>query len=199
MAESTPAHVDGKTCTKCGKFKPLDQYYRRGDKLYAHCKACHKIMRDKWRAENPTYNADYYQRNREKLIAAAIEYAKQNPPDPERTRQWARERYAANADRQRARKYEWMGANPEAVAETRRRAMSRRRARLRGLPTERYTMDELIERDGTACVLCGEELDLDAVYPDPWAPTVEHLECIQWPGSAGDGADQRERGPLEVQ
>jgi hypothetical protein len=46
--------------------------------------------------------------------------------------------------------------------------------------------EALLERDGTACVLCGEELDLDAVYPDPQAPTVEHLECIAWPDSAGD-------------
>jgi hypothetical protein len=47
-------------------------------------------------------------------------------------------------------------------------------------------MDQLLERDGTLCVLCGEELDLDAVRPDPRSPTVEHLECISWPESAGD-------------
>ena len=48
-------------------------------------------------------------------------------------------------------------------------------------------MDQILERDGTDCVLCGGELDLDAVYPEPLAPSVEHLECISWPdATAGD-------------
>ncbi len=72
------------------------------------------------------------------------------------------------------------------VAENRRRAASRRRARVRGLPVDLYTLEDLLERDGTKCVLCGEELDLTTAYPEPLAPTVEHLECIVWPGSPGD-------------
>jgi hypothetical protein len=44
----------------------------------------------------------------------------------------------------------------------------------------------LLERDGTDCVLCGEPLDLTVSYPEPLAPTVEHLECLSWPDSAGD-------------
>lgn len=29
-------------------------------------------------------------------------------------------------------------------------------------------------------------MDLTAVWPDPKVPTVEHLECLSWPDSAGD-------------
>jgi hypothetical protein len=211
VSESTRACGTHKACSKCKQVKPLIEFSRRSDtgRYKSHCKPCiadssreryrdpverakHKALRDRWRAENPTYHAEYYQRNRERMIAAAIEYEKRNPRkrrrnyDPERRREQERARYAADRERYAAVKQAWRDNNAELVAETRRRAMSRRRARLRGLPAERYTLNQLIERDGTLCVLCGEELDLDAVYPDLLAPTVEHLECIVWADSPGD-------------
>lgn len=47
-------------------------------------------------------------------------------------------------------------------------------------------MADIIARDGNLCVLCGDPFDLDAPWPAPLSPTVEHLECISWPDSAGD-------------
>jgi hypothetical protein len=195
-----------KVCSKCCQCKPLTEFLvkRETDKPRNPCRACiyaanhdryhsdpeyrerHKALRDRWRAENPTFLRENYLQNREQRIAAAIEYERRNPRDPERVRQLARERYAADPDRHRAKKRAWEDNNRELVRELRRRAMSRRRARLRGLPSERYTIDQLLERDGTLCVLCGGELDLSAAHPEPSSPTVEHLECIAWPGSAGD-------------
>ena len=67
------------------------------------------------------------------------------------------------------------------------RAQSRRRrARKLSLPSEPYTLADILARDGTACVLCGEELDLNARFPERRTATVEHLECLSWPDSAGD-------------
>lgn len=204
MDESTSAPVDGKTCVKCDQVKPLSGFGWRSQRRRNDCKACvaaynreryqrdpelrakHKALRDRWRAENPTYLATYYQQNRETLIAAAVEYQKRNPIDPEVRRERERRWRDANAEHHAAVKKAWRAANPERVTEAGRRAQSARRARKRGLPTERYTMAQIIERDGPLCVLCGEELDLDAVHPDPLSPTVEHLECIAWPNSAGD-------------
>lgn len=207
MSESTPAHVEGKVCIKCGELKPHSEYGSRGSgRVRNDCKRCvadynraryqgspevrakHKALRDRWRDENPTYHAEYYQDNRDKACAYAAEYSKRKPVDPERKRRRDRTWYAATRDERRSVDAAWRAANPEAVREMARRGQSRRRARLRGLPAEPYTMAQLIERDGTDCVLCGDPLDLDAVHPEPWAPTVEHLECISWGlgRSAGD-------------
>jgi hypothetical protein len=202
------AYVGCKPCSRCKKIKPLSQYSRRSDGAgggyRSACKPCiaayskdryhgdpairakHKVLRDRWRTENPNYLRENYLQNREERIAAAIAYARQNPKDPERRRQWERSWYAANRDERRAVKAAWEANNAEKVRENRRRGQARRRARMRGLPAEFYTIDQLLERDGTLCVLCGAELDLDSVHPEPLSPTVEHLECISWPNSAGD-------------
>jgi hypothetical protein len=62
----------------------------------------------------------------------------------------------------------------------------RRRARLMALPSEPYAVADIFARDGADCVLCGKPLDLAAKWPEPRSATVEHLECLSWPGSAGD-------------
>jgi hypothetical protein len=129
--------------------------------------------------------AEYYQATRESMIAAAIQYARDHPPDPEQVRTWKRARHAADPERFRAEAATWRAANPDRTRENARRGMHRRRARLRALPVEPYTMAQLVERDGTCCVLCNGELDFTVTYPEPLAPTVEHLECISW-GIAGD-------------
>lgn len=65
-------------------------------------------------------------------------------------------------------------------------ATRRRRALRKKLPTERYVLADIIERDGSSCVLCGEQIDIDLPWPQRRSLTVEHLECLSWPGSAGD-------------
>lgn len=65
-------------------------------------------------------------------------------------------------------------------------ATRRRRALRRALPAEPYALADIIERDGSSCVLCGEEIDLDLAWPHRRSLTVEHLECLSWTGSAGD-------------
>lgn len=205
VPESTPIYVGCKQCSKCQKVKPLNQFGSRGGgRVRSDCKLCvaeasreryhsdpnvrakHKVLRDRWRTANPTYSAEYYQANRERLIAAAVEYEKKNPVDREYRREWERSWYAATRDERRAVDRVWQANNLERVRENRRRAMSRRRARLRGLPSESYTIDQLLERDGTLCTLCGKELDLTVAYPEDFAPTVEHLECFDWPDCPGD-------------
>jgi hypothetical protein len=67
-----------------------------------------------------------------------------------------------------------------------RAAARRRRARKLKLPAEAYTLADLLARDGSACVLCGEQMDLTVRWPDRRSPSVEHLECLSWPDSPGD-------------
>lgn len=102
------------------------------------------------------------------------------------------------ADRM-SRWQQWSAKNPayhvefyrrdlERSREKMRRAAAQRRARLNNLPVEPYTMAQLIERDGPWCVLCAEVIDFSVDHPSPLSPTVEHLECLSWPGSAGGDA-----------
>ena len=195
MPESTPVPDGHKRCSRCKKIKLLSEFssngYMKGPR--SACKRCtaDRAM-ERYRA-NPElrerakeYRAEYYRQNRESIIAAALEYEKRNPVDPEYRRKKSRAWSKANSDRYRSNIDRWRRENPERDLEIRRRIQSRRRARMRGLPVEPYTMDQLLERDGTLCVLCDGELDLSAAHPDLLAPTVEHLECISWDNSAGD-------------
>ncbi len=75
--------------------------------------------------------------------------------------------------------------NPES-AETGTAAARRRRARKRKLPSEPYTLSDIIARDGADCVLCGDTIDLNLTWPDTGSVTVDHLEPLSWPDSAGD-------------
>ena len=188
MSESTPVPDGYKKCTRGGHVKPLSEFSRRSDRdaYRSECKTCKAEQGHRWRKANPTYFAAHYRKNRVKKIAAAREYARLNPVDPvirlQRKRKWR----SANADRVAAVNRAWRAVNPDLVRESALRCQNRRRARLRGLPNEPYTVIEILERDGANCVLCGEELDLEAGQYQTKAATIEHLECISWPNSAGD-------------
>lgn len=189
-----------KTCNKCSKAKSTDAFY--GTKQ--PCRRCQveyqKIRyrrdpkvreraaeaRDRWHSRNPAYRGEYYGRTRERQIAKVKEYAARNPEYQERSKQRLAVWNAENPERQRARAKMWAAANPEASREHSRRGTARRRARLRDLPVEPYSIADIVDRDGTACVLCGEELDFEAPSRHAQSPSLEHLECISWPDSAGD-------------
>lgn len=194
MGQSTPVPHGYKRCSRCKRVKPLSEFstngYMKGPR--AACKRCTADRaRDRYRNDPGVrdrareYRAWYYQQNRESIIASALEYEKRNPVDPtyrrEKSRAWAK----ANPDRYRGNTDRWRRENPERDLEIRRRASSRWRAKTRGLPSAPYTEAQLLARDGTDCVLCGEALDLDAAWPHLRSPTVEHLECLSWPNSAG--------------
>lgn len=51
----------------------------------------------------------------------------------------------------------------------------RRRAALRQVPSEPYTLAEIAERDGYCCQLCRAPVDMDVPWPDRWSPTIDHV------------------------
>lgn len=209
-----PGHKRCTRCKEVKPFSEFNEHgVRRGRReLKAGCREClsgasraRYAVDDEWRAVLAERKAKRY-RSKSTEINAAARAARDNrtPEQVERDRQKARDRYNADREKVYARNARWREANrekhreisrdgaarrravnPEPFLEAGRRAASRRRARLRNLPCEPYTVDELLERDGEDCVLCGEPLDLTFSWPDPKAPTVEHLECLAW-GTAGD-------------
>lgn len=174
-----------RTCSKCDETKCQAEFWQGNI-----CKLCNNARMQTYRKANPQKVAAIarrcYENNREQRIADAVAYQAANPRDPERRRQAERARYARDPERARAVKMVWRANNPERVAEIQRGISRRRRARLRSLPTELYAVEDLLDRDGTLCVLCEDELDFAARWPDPQAVSVEHLECLSWPDSAGD-------------
>lgn len=187
MVESTPPVPGGhKMCRTCLVYKPFSEFSRKGNGYRSACKLCRTGESRRWREANPTYFVEYHVRNREKKCAVAREHRRLNPEDPARSLERHRAWRKANADRVATVNCAWRTANADLVRESGLRCQNRRRARLLGLPVEPYTVDELLERDGTCCVLCGEKLDLEAGRWQLKSVTIEHLECISWPDSAGD-------------
>jgi 5-methylcytosine-specific restriction endonuclease McrA len=71
--------------------------------------------------------------------------------------------YATDAEREAARLDVWQRKN------------RKRRALKRGVPSERYSLQEIADRDGYCCQLCGDPVPMDVKCPDPQAPTIDHV------------------------
>jgi hypothetical protein len=200
-----PTHM---TCTGgCGKTKPVSEFCRMGDGYKKPCKECHRQKcrkpdsspRKQFPAPPPDYkwctqceeckSVAAFPRKAVgcgswcKVCVAVHNRERYKLPDVRADRRARRDRWGEDNPGWAT---QWAANNPERAREKYRRAAAIRRARLNGLSTEPYTMAELIERDGPCCVLCGGELKLGARHPHSLAPTVEHLECLSWPESAGD-------------
>lgn len=159
-----------KTCTKCAVTKPLDEFYR--GKPHPWCKDCRR-----------TASKAHYHANREDYLAKGLAYRKANP---EKMRELYRAHYLRDPEAKRLRNIEWEQRNIERRAEKWRewyeaggkelqvQINRRRRAILRGLPHEKYTLPEVIERDGDICWLCTEPIDFTLVNTKmSW--TFEHF------------------------
>ena len=88
--------VKAKRCSKCGRVLPLADFNKQKmakDGLDYWCKDCHKAKRKEyyqthrdtvlksvaeWRAKNHTYNAEYYQANKEKIAEYNAAYYQAN-------------------------------------------------------------------------------------------------------------------------
>lgn len=138
-----------KTCTKCGQTKPRTNEYfyknqRSPDGLRPDCSACGKKRSNSYASEN-----------RQRARDRANEWRMNNL---ERKKVSNRNWYEKNKKTIRAEWKEKYHADPE-----RYKVSSRvRRARVKGVPFERYRVEDVIDRYGTICHLCNKEIDLSA-------------------------------------
>jgi hypothetical protein len=146
------------------------------------------ISQAKRKDKKDTYDKEYRAENREKINRRIAEYRKANPElmklqraaeyqrnkekkkayreaHKEEMKAWKAEYYLRNiekitADREanKERTAAWRRANPELSANN----VRKRRARKRGVPSEPYTAQDVLDRWGTDCWICGEPIDLDA-------------------------------------
>jgi 5-methylcytosine-specific restriction endonuclease McrA len=140
-----------KQCKRCETQKPAADFYphkQTKDKLDTVCKPCKKELAIEWARKNP-------EKNRQKTKSY-------NERHPDRRKETNKKYYQSNASEIRDRVKASMAKNPELYAELGRKHANRRRARKFENGIEPYTEAELLETYGTACHLCGTQVDLKA-------------------------------------
>jgi hypothetical protein len=123
--------------------------------------------------------AAWYQRNDEMLKQRAIEW---NAANPEMKRAAGQAYYRNNWERAQVQTAAWRAANPEKSREIRRNVSARRRARLRGVTVEDFSLAEIWERDEGICWLCETAIDPQIRWPDRMSVSLEHKVPISLGG-----------------
>lgn len=137
-----------KRCTKCKVEQVIADFPLRQGRPGSWCRTCRRWNSARWAANNP-----------EKRRAS--DQARQLTPE--------------QLDRKRESTAAWHRKHPEVAVQS----VHRRRALRHQTPVgERYTRDEVFERDGWVCQLCLHPVDpglLGGNRFDPWYPTVDHV------------------------
>lgn len=106
-----------KRCSKCGRILPITDFYKRkraSDGLDYWCKQCNKANHAEWRAKNPTYDAEFYQANKEKIKAYNAEYYQAHKDKiAQRKAQYYAEYYDAHKDEILKKHAEYYQANKD--------------------------------------------------------------------------------------
>lgn len=146
------ADGDQKRCRVCERLLPLAEFRRNGknrDRLSHGCRECRRERAQLDAVQVRAARRRYYARNRIRVIALA-----------------------------KARREHWTAEQRERYRNIARDGVRRRRARRRSLPVEMYSRQQVWERDGGRCHLCGKPCD-----PTDWH--LDHLVPI-----ADGGADR---------
>ena len=109
-----------KVCTKCGEEKDESEFKKSGNQ----CKECICIVQKEYRQRNrqriALYRANYYKKNKSRLIKRAIEWQKETEfykkrknkqSDIKKRKEWVKN----NQDKVNGYKKKWQRLNPEKV------------------------------------------------------------------------------------
>ncbi len=138
-----------KRCSRCKKYKSLDSFHKdkhSRDNRTNWCKVCTKTYQDSRKDERKKYAADYYKKNRDRILKKEKEYRLKHP---EKYRQKQKESYYRNRDKRLAKMKERRDANPQEYNEAKRISVF-----LNGRKDSPYAVGYL-KGDG-CCLYCGE-------------------------------------------
>lgn len=160
-----------KTCTRCGESKPLVEFHRdarRRDGRRLTCKACRVAESRREYVANPdrakASAARWHRANPEAAAASQRRYRD--------SAKWRATRAAWNERTdKRAKDRDAYARNP-APYKARARA---RQAITRGVDAERFEHEEIFERDGWRCGICGDPIDPALAFPDPGSASLDHV------------------------
>lgn len=141
-----------KLCMRCEVEQATTEFYKdnsKPDKLNIYCKSCHKARN----AKNKDKNNEYWREHRKNNL--------------ERRREIARAYYHRNKDKASEYKREYRKANKDKA----KGYENKRRALKLGNGHEKYTTQEMLDKYGDLCYICGKQIDLTAprkVGADGW-------------------------------
>lgn len=143
-----------KVCTKCREEKPTSEFYAatKGGFRYL-CKLCYREINNAKRRANPekhrAVNLKYYYDNKDELnqLRRDVLWPKYYEENKGARQDYRQNRRAAHLSEVKARERE---------------AARRRRARKLDNGFEFYTEEDIFDRWGTDCHICGEPVDLEA-------------------------------------
>lgn len=193
--------MDDKLCTGCGSIKLITEFYNdksAPDGKTRQCKTCCK-QRDKNNYKsNPQKKRDYNRANKERIREYRIanidryrgyvrksarkrraKYLEEHREERSRLRELAVERKKIrnrewdkkNRDKAKERKRRFYALNPDA-----KKAYDRtRRARINGAVVEKYKSEDIFERDGWRCQLCGKKINRKLKSPHLMSATIDHI------------------------
>jgi hypothetical protein len=174
--------------TKNYRAKNRDKVLEYGRRYAVENRARKSVARVDWRRRNPERDEEtrrrYVENNRERI--RELDRARYQR-DRDKRVAYNRQYYEADKGRRIAQVRQWRLDNPEAAAAKGVRDSARRRARLRGLPYERWTEEQVIARDGLVCWVCGVNVDGSTEgMRRGWA--IDHLIPIaaEYDGHPGD-------------
>lgn len=172
-----------KTCNKCGEQKPLDGFVKSKNTKSGYggrCLPCHneagrkwatsdsgkaygKAYSKKWAAENPDkvreYEKRYWDKNPDKLKdKLARNDKKYRERHPEKVRARRKKWEDNNPEKVKAKAKRYRDSHPNKARDDARR----RKALLLGVVSEKFTEQDIFDRWGTDCHICGKAVDLDA-------------------------------------
>jgi 5-methylcytosine-specific restriction endonuclease McrA len=112
----------GKTCTKCGEWKPFEGFSKDKNKKYglaSHCKECVKKHRQKNKEQIKEYDKQYYQKNieqKKQYYQENIERYKKNDKqyyqkNKERVREYHKQYYQENVEQYQKQKKRYRQEN----------------------------------------------------------------------------------------
>lgn len=124
--------------------------------------------------------AAWYKRNDDMLKQRAREW---NAANAEQKRAIGKLYYENNRERTHMMNAAWRAANPEKAREISRNVTARRRARLRGVTVEDFSLAEIWERDEGICWLCETAIDPLVRWPDPKSVSLKHKVPVSLGGA----------------
>ena len=130
-----------KTCTKCGEEKPAttEFFYKADGYLRNVCKEC-----------KSKYNKQYRKNNKEHIAELRKQYRQDNP-------EYFKQHYQENKESYAKNKRQWQKDNREKVI----MRAAKRRAVKKGVTTENFTRQDVLDKWGTDCHICSDPIDLD--------------------------------------
>ena len=145
------SYMSEKQCTDCKIVKPLEDFRNQERGKFgkrSKCKKCEYLKYKEYYSSKPEARRDIEKRYRQR--------------SPEVFARRDKKYYEANKEKMLEQNKAWKAENPERHAELNRRKERVRRARKFENGIEPYTEARLLETYGTACHLCGNEIDLTA-------------------------------------